>query len=245
MWWSPTLGLGALSDIDANLRRAFEHGPISLQRSLREGAIEGGTESREVSNCRQVLEARYQRYEGVNNPEHKRFLWSIAHCKAIELMRQAAAAKQSFVRDFQLDAEAPLVLPWMVELPPFVSTICAQIIANDLGLSWLSVDRSVRMEWFAGSAVRYVTNDWNSVIEILAWADFNEDGYEDMMALVSSGAIEGTFGTSDVLLLTRTDLDSVLHVIDSVGHLPLGYKCDESWLQKVREELRARKHFTP
>ena len=122
------------------------------------------------------------------------------------------------------------VLPAMVGGWYTCYEACLLAAANESGTSWLHYDpdiTSVEMSPRGELVVRSVT--WIAFVELVARGDFNGDGWDDMALLSHYGATEGTFGWANFFVVTRTEKDSVLRVIDAETYLCEDDRCEEEY----------------
>ncbi|MEE8226157.1 MAG: hypothetical protein V3R30_05020 [Kiloniellales bacterium] len=225
VWWSPVLELDSLDAIDARLAREIWPGDSEGMRLMK---IENDTrvEVRAV-NCIDLERLVDDGYYGIGRHGFWLQQYQLARCHAIEMLRTAMPAQQSFLRDFSLDVDTVDYLPAIMNLSPLCEMMCREIIANnrriplrrfhDTGLVQI-LDETVMDVW---------SPDWKVRITILARADFNHDGLEDMLALSSGGSISGRGAWADVFLLTREKPGAVLYDLNAdKGYCP-DYQCAE------------------
>ena len=63
-------------------------------------------------------------------------------------------------------------------------------------------------------------------MEILARADFNYDGFDDILLRSSVYSLKATWGGTNLYLLTRDAPESVLRVVHPDRYLCTQYQCD-------------------
>jgi hypothetical protein len=64
---------------------------------------------------------------------------------------------------------------------------------------------------------------------VLAQADFNADGVEDLLLLSSGGSISGTGTWAELFLITRSELNQVLWIVNAEQYLCPNYQCQPSY----------------
>lgn len=164
-------------------------------------------------------------------------------CEAIEFLHTARPSRVSFVRDFIMSVEAPDVLPVMISNGGSSLDFCSEIAANERRVPWSAVDpfmdvgapviyrMGVQAEYgelVDGAQVRMGIGA-ETYLEILAWADFNGDGVEDVLIRSHTVAMEWSepdrrewyarFGANDYYVVTRHSPGSALYVVDPERHL--------------------------
>lgn len=165
-------------------------------------------------------------------------------CKALGLLTKASPSKTSFVRDFSMTRAAVDKLPVMLDTSTGVDRMCDELIANRRGVPWGRFDTIVDVDIYdkfvgivstehSGERWREGEFEWlggaRTRVEILAWADFDLDGIEDLLVVASSKVItwrlpEGThsFATatqSDVFVLSRTTPNATMNIVDAERYL--------------------------
>ena len=74
--------------------------------------------------------------------------------------------------------------------------------------------------------MKVVTDTTSLTQRILARADFNGDGLEDLLLWVNANATGGTWGTTTLFVLSRQTPDSVLWALNAREGLSRHYKCE-------------------
>ena len=227
VWWSPVLELESLDAVDARLERSFRPDDpkgVPLIRS------EGDTFAEIwAANCIELETLIEQGYESVGGPGHWLKQYQQSLCYVIEMLKTALPAKQSFLQDFELDVETVNYLPAMVYLSPSCDMLCREAVANDRRIPLQRFHDTLLVRILNDTEMIFWAIDWRVRLLILARADFNRDGLEDMLVLSSGGSITGTGAWADIFLLTRYGPHKVLHVVDADRHLCPDYQCQKTY----------------
>ena len=167
------------------------------------------------------------------------------HCTALRLLRRARPARISYVRDFVMNSEAVDVLPVMVANGALFDRLCEEYIANQQGVPWSVFDKVIEVDAIGrytmdvstqrrdgrmeGDNDHVLIGGGQTLVSILAWADFNGDGIEDLLVDSSSHPLtwKVTLGSafihsssfSNVYILTRDAADAVMRVVDAERYL--------------------------
>ena len=231
IWWSPSLELESLDKIDERLARLFwpeSKGGITVYK----GEWPGDDQSY-IDSCASRNKLRKEGYYARHNYDMQILLFYTAECHAIEMLGEAQPAKKSHVRDFKLDADSIDYLPAMVSPSPSCDGLCRQYVANERRISWKEYEgldsRSMNSE--SDYRMKGQASGAHLTMEILARADFNGDGLEDLLLMSRAGAIGGTWGTTRLYLLSRESPDSVLWLLNAEKRLcsKRYYQCDAEY----------------
>ncbi len=196
-----------------------------------------------AGNCPALRALSEAGYEGRfrNNWQVQQAL--IRRCDAIEMLLDVREARVSYVREFTLSAEAPDVLPAMIDNSVPFDIFCDQYAANQASISWGAFDTIVKVEvrsplmirvW----AERFVLNPGEddqiiggglTAVRLLAWGDFTGEGTEDILVESISGPVDwigldrrlsfATASSVELFILTRSSHDEVLRVVGVERHL--------------------------
>lgn len=226
VWWSPSLELDSLDKIDERLQRKLwlDGGEIKVSK----GGYRTG-KKKIIDTCASAIELSKKGYQGLNNPSHKVLLFQLAKCRAIEMLKRARPAEKSYVRDFVLNRDALDYLPAMVSIAPSCGGVCWQYAANGRRIPWSKVETFLNIDAKSQREMIVETEGWRDWIEILARGDFNGDGFEDLLLKNTNGATQGTYGATDIFLLSREAPYSVFRVLDAQRYLCRKYQCDSDY----------------
>lgn len=229
IWWSPSLELEKLDDAEKRLEDpAWFGGVIPVYK----GEWPGDDQSF-IDSCASRNKLRKEGYYARHNLDMQTLLFHTAKCRAIRMLRKAKPAKKSYVRDFILDSDSMDYLPAMVSPSPSCDELCRQYVANERRISWKEFEgldsRSMNSE--SDYRMKGQVSGAHLTLEILARADFNGDGLEDLLLMSRAGAIGGTWGTTRLYLLSRESPDSVLWLLDAEKRLcsKRYYQCDAEY----------------
>ncbi len=221
IWWSPLLEIESLDEIDARLQRDRRPGMSDVMAYKQVGDEEV---SATMNNCAAVIRLTDEGYEVRGYNDFKVQMKEAAWCRAIESLNHAQPAKRSFVRSFQLDHSVMNVLPLIAQIGPSCYGACWNHVGNEKRISWnyledfYTVERSRKNEIKIGDKVdRYQFN-------LLARADFNSDGLEDIVLVVNYYTTEGTYAVTYMFILTRDSSDGVFWAPDPDRYLCPDYE---------------------
>ena len=166
-------------------------------------------------------------------------------CTQLTLLRRARPARESYVRDFVMSAEAVDFLPAMLDTSARFDRRCQAYIANQRGVPWSVFDKIVEIQvgndntmlvstehrdgrTEGKNGLLWISGGWTRV-SIVAWGDFNGDGVENLLIYSSSHPITwgpavgqsfiNSASRSDVYILTREAPGKVMRVVDAERHL--------------------------
>ncbi len=186
------------------------------------------TEPAEIEACATLGQLSNEGYYTLINNENKIIgnLWN--SCTILDLLESARPAKASFVRDFVMTAEALDYLPAMMDMAPSCDWLCRQYRANQrrISLRRFEAETDIELKVLSDLKIEARSENWVFRVEILARADFNGDGLEDLLTLADVSVTEqGTWGDSDLLVLSRETPDSVLWMLGAEVGLCTDYQC--------------------
>ena len=230
IWWSPNLGLEKLDDADKYLEDpASLGGDIPLIKDDGDDRKEAIAES--CGSLDRLLEKGF--HAGFMMHSMRVVLYHLAKCDAIEMLLEAKPAKKSYVRDFILDSDSMDYLPAMVNPSASCDRLCRQYVANERRISWKEFagldSRSMKYE--SDYRMKGEVSGSHLTLEMLARADFNGDGLEDLLLMSHAGAVGGTWGTTNLYVLSRESPDGVLWVLDAEKGLcsKRYYQCESEY----------------
>lgn len=219
IWWSPSLELESLDKIDERLARKFR--PKSKKGlPVYKGKPPDVTEAF-IYSCVSYDKLRKEGYYARYNRPEQVLLYYYSFCATFEMLRTAKPSRISFVNDVTLSPDIVDYLPAMVNPGVSCDMLCRQYAANELRVPWSSfeVEKFESIDVVGPYLMRVQTRSEIISLEILARADFNEDGLEDLLIRIDAGATEGTWGTTKLYTLTRDTPDGVLWMLDAERHI--------------------------
>jgi len=102
---------------------------------------------------------------------------------------RARPAQISHVRGFQFDQDALTVLPASLVPPSMSDPATAR---QPAGQTWLAADPHAHIISVEPHRLEAESNGFRLVVEILAWADLDQDSTEDVLLMLSNYIIGGT-----------------------------------------------------
>lgn len=217
VWWSPSLELESLDKIDQRLARKINPDGEGFRIEVGLGKTR---RTALASSCADIRALERQGQGAIASRDvHLRFTIS-EYCVPIETLKRARPAERSYVRDFVLNAEALDYLPAMVSLSPSCDGMCRLYVANERRIS-LNEFGSGGYDVNEKSDYAFeIETDYDiSQVEILARADFNFDGIEDLLVYVFAKAKEARWGARELFVMTREAPDAVLRVMHAETHI--------------------------
>lgn len=191
--WTKGIQLNSLSDISQILLYK-EFGEVHYSHDQNQAAI--------AKTCNDYLMLTKKGFFPENNAEVANESFFKKNCDALVYLSHAHPAKYSFIRNFDLQKDygllpAILILPNMIEGP--AGTVNEAY--HDVRVQKRDKSSRTSIELISKSA------GLSADISILAWGDFNQDGYDDMLIFVAVYATGGTFHYYSTYALTRTSKD--------------------------------------
>ncbi len=131
--------------------------------------------------------------------------WFIHERGFIPFMERAISAKQSYVRPLPMNRT---LLKWLpLDLGPQISSegIEAVAQATKAGKSWVEFYPDTKIIKNTSESIQISADGFMITLTVLAYGDFDHDGYDDVLLCVSHSAIGGTLKYSLNAMLTRTN----------------------------------------
>ena len=227
VWLSPSFGLDSLGGVDAVLEQPIYPDEEGFRLFV---GIGKNRRTEFVRSCADIERFRAESSGAVTSPDVE--LWRLGNvCAPVERLKKAKPATKSYVRDFVLDADALDYLPAMVTLSPACEELCRLYVANEKRIPWSEYETGEIQNVTVTSdhEFKVETESDDIEIEILARADFNDDGVEDLYLDVSVKSKEGRWGDGALFFVTRESRNQVLRVLNPDRHIcsPVSYRpCD-------------------
>lgn len=223
VWWSPSLELESLDQIDTILNGLYpEEDQVVVRKFVREGNAR--LRLREVvQDCRTHIRLIEDGYEFT-------FPWEALdskrrygdECFALDALSRAKPAASSFLSDFELNGEALSVLPPFFRPVGGCGYLRAAWLANRDGVSWAEFWH--RDPYYAVTGVRTLSETeiqidaehWSTHVELYGRGDFDGDGWEDLLMRTIDRFRDG-FDGSHLFLLVRDGPASNLRIVWEYG----------------------------
>ena len=139
--------------------------------------------------------------------------WFHSERGIIPFWEHAIPARLSFVRPLPMNRK---LLQWLpLELGPQISNEESEAVAQATkdGKSWLEYYPDTKIIKQSASSIQLSLDGFWITITMLAYGDFDHDGYDDALVCVSHQAIEGTLNYSFNAMLTRTNAADSLRLV--------------------------------
>ena len=235
IWWSPTLELESLEKIGERLERKFwPHGDgIPVVK----GEWPGDAETF-IDSCASYEKLTNDGYYASNTLNDKVLMFNSSFCHALEMLASAKPSLISFIGNITLSPGIVDYLPAMVESGISCDMQCRLVDANVrcvpwsmFGVSRLDASKFKSIDVLNQYKMDVITDTTSLTLEIMARADFNDDGTEDLLLWVNETAIEGNWDSTNVIALTRETADGVLWALNAERSLcsSESYTCEKAY----------------
>jgi hypothetical protein len=173
-----------------------------------------GTNTVTVQTWREFRHYSDQRYTFVNNLDFKFSSYFIEERGFIRFLERAIPSRHSGVGSLRMNRRLLWQLP--LDLGMTISNTDLEELeaAERAGLSWTQRWPETRLCKTEPNSMLLVTESSMAQLRVVAYGDYDNDGWEDVMVQVSHQARGGTLGYSFNALLTRTPPDGRLRRIE-------------------------------
>lgn len=172
-----------------------------------------------VASCRALLQLNLEEIALVPDTEVDRAaFWSTAvECAALSMTVSAKPARTSLLEPLLSAADPTLLLPPALGLSDFSGVRALAQQAGQRCQSWKQFDPTVELvkRNTEGFAVR--GDIWTADVVLYARADFDGDGYEDVLVRRDGHASEGSYRASALFMLSKTATDACIRVARELG----------------------------
>lgn len=203
--WTEHVDLGStdeLADFDKRIARPL---------------YEGGEPYKGIATCADFFRSMEKGWEFETNAEMYLYMNSELACEPLRLLHAAQSARVSHVGDFRLDQAVLKALPATLAPPTDDQLNRAdddKQVDRSPSAVWGSVLRGAKLEHPDAHSLRILRDDFETTMILLAWADFNADGFEDVLLWIESQATGGTLRFGSLRVITKTTPDGSWQVID-------------------------------
>jgi hypothetical protein len=187
MWWAPELGLESLESVPQRLEQPFD-APFDVV------AVVGGQMQTQVAaSCSATLPLAEKGYQPMSDGDAAAFKLDVARCQVIKALGSAKPAAASSLATFRLDADPLSALPPALGPEPSPADVEARQEATRSGKSWRLQDPDATVTAADSRHGKVSGSDWTTELELLARADFDADGRDDILILALSYGTEGSW----------------------------------------------------
>jgi hypothetical protein len=165
-----------------------------------------------ITTWRDFVRYRQAGYRDADNSVNVMSGWFWRSRGQIPFLETAIPARQSFVRGLRPGRDLVRLLP--LDIAPMLgeeSNEAADAIKQHK--SWLEIYPQTRITEKTGTEMSLRMGRYEMSLTILAYGDFNHDGFDDMLVCYSQRVTDGTFYYSGLAVLTRTNASDCLHTL--------------------------------
>ena len=175
--------------------------------------VNGDGQDTAVTTWREFTSCQSQNFPEKTNADIAMAGWFWKTRGHISFLEKTVPATISHVRNLHPGKELVRLLP--LTLAPLLSEE-----SNDVGeaikhhKSWLQFYPTTRITKLTNTEMFLKMGRYEMLVTILAYGDFNHDGFDDMLVFYDQGVTDGTFAYSGVAVLTRFTPHESLKIIE-------------------------------
>lgn len=194
--WTSEVKLNSVQSIPSLLTKQVE--PVKYVNDKNQTAI--------ASTCNDYFTLTKMGYSPADNTEIAKESFYKKTCEPLVTISNAQPAKISFIRNFSLKQDYKM-------LP--ASIIFPSLSGEETPYDLKTVYPDVQVLKASNTSATLISRnaDMESNVSILAFGDFNKDGYDDMLIFVAHHLVGGTYHSYDTYLLTRKSENGALIII--------------------------------
>lgn len=168
-----------------------------------------------VNSCRNYF-GLSGNYEPVKEFERSAYFEFAVVCLAAKDVAMAKPAAISYLNDFELNNNAPKVLP--KEFSFYTSkTERAKALSSDGLVYWGDVNKIIKVVNITSESADFNNTSGKQELSFVAKADFNNDKIEDLLILSRSSVIGGSFTSTRLFLITKLSANSGFKLLNEYG----------------------------
>jgi hypothetical protein len=169
-----------------------------------------------ITTWRDFVHYRQAGYRDADNSVNVMSGWFWRMRGHIPFLEKAIPARQSFVRGLCPGKDLVRLLP--LDIAPMLSEESNDVAdAIKQHKSWLEFYPQTRITEQTDTEMSLRMGRYEMSLTILAYGDFNHDGFDDMLVCYSHRVTDGTFYYSGLAVLTRTSANDCLHTLPTTG----------------------------
>ncbi len=251
VWWAASFELNSLEEIDRKWNSPFW--PESPENKSYPATKGSGQEIQTayIDSCASREQLLANGYVAKLFYEPNRTYMNFAiDCDALDLLKTAMPSRVNFVQDFAFGQDALEILPAILNMAISCGRGCDHVEANKRRISWDLLEPDASLTVNRGTLITVNSVGWEVSVGLLARADFNNDGLEDLLVVSSGWATKGTDRLTRLYTLTRNAPGGVLWAIGAEKQLCENYICDVNYdrldaIKKTPEDEAADKEPYP
>ena len=171
-----------------------------------------------VSSCRELIALPLSEDIDVGNALEIQSFWSTAvDCLALSILQNAKPARKGRLTKLLSAKDATRLLPPQLGLTDFADDRHKVNEAAAHCRSWKAHDPSLHRTRHTSNGFSVQADIWSGEVSFYARADFDSDGYEDLLVRRDGHADEGSYGATALFLLSRTEDDACIRVAWELG----------------------------
>ena len=138
------------------------------------------------------------------------------YCAEIAAMKMARPSRVSYLEEFRLDENAPNILPAILRGSQSSSQHDEDIVNSRNGVPWVGPESPYVFNVIDEGPfqARYEDEDGGTIVQLLARADFNDDGIEDLLLEFVAYSNMGSGVSTEGVVLTRLSANSVMRLVN-------------------------------
>jgi hypothetical protein len=208
--WSPELGLASLDAIGAAMAAPLEN-ENEWEVTMGDGS------KRQIRTCQDFLAIAKTKFDVPTEDD-----WSIlqsagARCFALEALKAAKVPSQTLVNWFTVSPAAIARLSPKLDMVEAEESVGAVTKAEAACKPWGTYDPTLKVRVETRSSARLQTSGWSGRLVLYARADFNGDGFEDLLLRRDAHVDEGSAANSSVFIVTQTSPKRCPRVLQTMG----------------------------
>ena len=240
VWWSPALEIESLDDIDAMLDAPFSREQVSNVRRNTIADDKVIHDEDYAVDCRShvlLVRTRFIPYRPLSEFDHIGL-----PCFVLDALSRAQPASVSYVEDFELAPAALDILPPLIRPLGVCGYRDHALIANRDGIGWTEFNQTNADPYYrvssavrAGSALVVGAEGWTARIDLLARADLNGDGTQDLLLRADERNTRRTTVFPRLFLIVRDGSEAPSRIAWEFGVSSLTYLlCEERGYRFVK-----------
>ena len=165
-----------------------------------------------ITTWRDFVRYRQAGYRDADNSVNVMSGWFWRSRGHIPFLETAIPSRQSFVRGLRPGSDLVRLLP--LDIAPMLGEESNDVDdAIKRHKSWLKFYPQTRITELTDTEMSLRMGCYEMSLTILAYGDFNRDGFDDMLVFYDQRVTDGTFYYSGLVVLTRTNASDFLHTL--------------------------------